>query len=288
MAEPSTHLWQALLALADSENDQELMWHCESGKASLIRAAGGVPQLDGTWSALDQAAWSLYSPLFTPLGSSGRFALAQLGQSLDGRIATPSGDSYYINGQAVRAHLHRLRALVDAVLIGAGTAISDQPALTVRHCAGTDPVPVIIDPKARVPMAGPLFDSATTPRLILIHETGQGCPPRPAHVETVFLANNPSISGDGLAPADILQALAERGLRRTLIEGGGVTVSRFIDSQALDRLHLLIAPLLIGSGPTGVNLTPIDQLAETPRRTMHTHCLDGELMVDLDLAHAIL
>ncbi len=73
--------------------------------------------------------------------------VGQIGQSLDGRIATESGHSKYINGPAGLAHLHRLRALVDAVVVGVGTAIADDPQLTVRRVAGPQPARVVIDPE---------------------------------------------------------------------------------------------------------------------------------------------
>lgn len=76
--------------------------------------------------------------------------IGQLGQSLDGRIATISGDSYYINGAEGLDHLHRLRASVDAVLVGAGTVAADNPQLTVRRCAGRNPARVVIDPRGRL------------------------------------------------------------------------------------------------------------------------------------------
>ena len=111
--------------------------------------------------------WSLAifsGPVTSPFRSPGakfssRFArgvvdelmvVGQIGQSLDGRIATESGHSKYINGPAGLTHLHRLRALVDAVVIGVGTAIADDPQLTVRRVAGQQPARVVIDPNGRL------------------------------------------------------------------------------------------------------------------------------------------
>ena len=87
----------------------------------------------------------------TPLAVKGPVVVAQLGQSLDGRIATATGASKYISGFEALKHLHRLRAEVDAVLIGVGTLIADDPALTVRHVEGEHPVRVVIDPNGRAP-----------------------------------------------------------------------------------------------------------------------------------------
>ncbi len=106
-------------------------------------------ELDPTWEAV-----------FGPL-RHGRVddlvLVGQCGQSIDGRIATPSGHSDYINGEAGLAHLHRLRALVDAVVVGIGTAIADDPQLTVRRVAGPNPARIVIDPNGRLPATARLL-----------------------------------------------------------------------------------------------------------------------------------
>ena len=280
MTEPSGALWSAILELIAAPGDRTFAWRSSTGKASLHRDVGALPELAGPWPDSDQQAFRLFKPLL----GSGRLVVAQLGQSLDGRIATASGDSYYINGPAMRAHLHRLRALVDAVVVGAGTAVTDRPALTVRHCPGRNPVPVIIDPTARVPAEGALFDPERTPRLIVLHAGEAARRDWPGHVRAIGLKGSGSPSAQALAPATLLDALGELGLKRVLVEGGGVTVSRFIDAEAVDRLHLLIAPLLIGSGPAGLALQPIERLSEAARRTMQTYPLKDELIVDLALS----
>src|ERR1043165_7825038 len=94
-----------------------------------------------------------FEELFGPLRAGVArdiLAVGQLGQSLDGRVATESGHSHYINGPAGLAHLHRRRALVDAVVVGIGTAIADDPQLTVRRVSGPQPVRVVIDARGRV------------------------------------------------------------------------------------------------------------------------------------------
>ena len=97
-----------------------------------------------------QPPWdALFGPLKAGVADD-LVVVGQIGQSLDGRIATSSGHSKYINGPAGLAHLHRLRALVDAVVIGVGTALADDPQLTVRRVAGPHPVRVVIDPRGRL------------------------------------------------------------------------------------------------------------------------------------------
>ncbi|MEM7178779.1 MAG: RibD family protein, partial [Pseudomonadota bacterium] len=89
------------------------------------------------------------------------FVIGQLGQSLDGRIATPTGDSKYINGKGALRHLHLIRSMVDAVIVGVGTAIADDPQLTTRHVPGANPLRVVIDPRGRMPAdLGMLSDGA--------------------------------------------------------------------------------------------------------------------------------
>src|SRR5437764_3966131 len=93
--------------------------------------------------------------------------VGQFGQSIDARIATPTGHSHYINGAAGLLHLHRLRALVDAVVVGVGTAVADDPQLTVRRVAGPNPARVVIDPNGRLPRAARLL-SADGARILLL------------------------------------------------------------------------------------------------------------------------
>ncbi len=243
-----------------------------------VRAHGRASVAEVAQLAADEP--TLLGALLQLAQHPGRLAIAQLGQSLDGRIATENGDSWYINGPAARTHLHRLRALVDAVLIGAGTAEEDRPQLSVRHVIGPDPVPVILDPRGRVPMLGPLFERscASVPVLHLVGAETD-LPPPPQGVERVPVPLGPG----GACPRQVLDMLAERGLERVLIEGGGVTVSRFLAADALDYLHLLIAPLIIGSGRPGLKLEPIQRLADARRPPMRSFPLGDELLVELAL-----
>src|SRR5699024_6356168 len=96
-------------------------------------------QPGGIWSAageVSEQAAMLFDTLLPIAFSASDYVVAQVGQSLDGRIATASGDSHYVTGEASRTHLHRLRALVDAVIVGAETVLIDDPRLTVRHVEG--------------------------------------------------------------------------------------------------------------------------------------------------------
>src|SRR3974390_2936959 len=168
--------------------------------------------------------------------------VAQIGQSLDGRIATSSGHSKYINGPAGLAHLHRLRSLVAAVVVGVGTALADDPQLTVRRVEGPNPVRVVVDPNGRLPANARMLVRDGVRRLIITAMNA-----RKSAVNGVEIVPLPLTDGR-IAPAAILAELAKRGMRRILIEGGADTVSRFFSAGCLDRLHVIIAPIILGNG----------------------------------------
>jgi diaminohydroxyphosphoribosylaminopyrimidine deaminase/5-amino-6-(5-phosphoribosylamino)uracil reductase len=208
----------------------------------------------------------------------GLVVVGQFGQSLDGRVATESGHSHYINGPGGIAHLHRLRALVDVVVVGVGTALADDPQLTVRHVAGPNPARVVIDPRGRMAAGARLFARDGARRLVVTTEGVRA--DLPADVERVAL---PGADGT-LAPSAILAALAERGFRRVLIEGGSHTVSRFIAARCLDRLHIVVAPIILGAGRGGVTLAPVTHCDDALRPPMRLHQIDGEVLFDCDLS----
>ena len=197
--------------------------------------------------------------------------VAQCGQSLDGRVATPSGHSHYINGSAGLDHLHRLRAIMDAVVIGVGTVIADDPQLTVRHVAGPSPVRVVIDPRGTLPAGSRAFAADGVHRIVI---TGRSCPSINGGIETIAL---PDMDGR-IEPAAILDALQQRGLRRILVEGGAQTVSTFLAAGCLDRLHLTVAPMILGAGVTGLDLPPT-----ALRVPMRAHTLGSDVLFDCDL-----
>jgi riboflavin-specific deaminase-like protein len=204
--------------------------------------------------------------------------VGQCGQSIDARIATPTGHSHYINSEAGLAHLHRLRALVDAVVIGVGTAIADDPQLTVRRVEGPNPARVVVDPTGRLPPSARVLAPDGVRRLVV---TAADTPAQlPAGVEIVPVA----AKNRQLAPAAIIAALAARGFRRILIEGGADTVSRFLAARCLDRLHILVAPIILGGGRSSFTLPPIERVDEAVRAPMRAHSLGSDVLLDCDLS----
>ncbi len=202
--------------------------------------------------------------------------IGQLGQSLDGRIATPTGASKYINGHEALCHLHRIRAEVDAVIVGIGTAIADDPQLTTRHVEGPNPVRVVIDPNGRLPGALAMLHDNAAPVLV-ITSPGSAVPAGSQALEL-------ECDGGNFPPETIIRALAARGMRRLLVEGGAETLARFLNAGAIDELHLMVAPIVLGSGKTGLNLAPISVLDEAMRPLVRTmRFKDGDMLCMCDM-----
>lgn len=244
--------------------------------------------LGGRWRCAPTAtpaAAALFDVFLPLVARTAPLAIGQIGQSLDGRIATAGGASHYINGAPARAHLHRLRAVVDAVVVGVGTVNADDPQLTVRHVAGPDPVRVVLDPRGRAAPASRLFREPAAPTLHLC-AGGRGEDDAAMAGAGHVLRAELSAGAAGFAPATVLAWLAARGLRRVLVEGGGVTVSRFVAAGALDRLHVMVAPLLIGSGRPGLALAPVTSLDEALRPTCRTFACGDDTLFDLALRPA--
>jgi riboflavin-specific deaminase-like protein len=159
------------------------------------------------------------------------------------------------------------------VVVGIGTILADDPQLTVRAVPGRNPARVVIDPRGRLPAGARVLATNGAPCLVV--QTADH--PRPAGVMALTL---PSVAGQ-IDPNVLVAALAARGFRRLLIEGGGQTVSRFLAAGALTRLHVCVAPVLIGSGPTGLCLPPIARMEQAMRPFCRTHLLGEDVLFDL-------
>ena len=217
---------------------------------------------------------SLYLPVAAPARTP--FVLGQLGQSLDGFIATKTGASHYITGPESLVHLHRLRALVDAVVVGWRTVSADDPRLTVRHVGGDNPLRVIVDITGRLPASARAFSREAPGALRL---TGPNVPPLTG-VESIPLP----LHNGRYRPEDLIASLIQCGCQRILIEGGGATISDFLAAGALTRLHVAVAPLIIGEGLRGIALPGALSL-DTAMRPRSRHFSMGEdILFDFDLA----
>jgi riboflavin-specific deaminase-like protein len=228
----------------------------------------------GDWNEGERAALDLYGPLARR--DYGELTVGQIGQSLDGRISTTNGDSKEVSGPDGFEHLHRMRALVDAVVIGVKTALHDAPRLTVRLCDGPNPARVVIDPNGRLPNESPVLESNGA-RRILIQAVDK---PRPDGVEVLRL----SATDGQFDPAEIIGSLQKMGLSHLLVEGGSYTIAKFIDNNLLGRLQIAIAPILIGSGAAGLTLSdPGVNLRDAIRPETKTFSLGSDVVFDCRL-----
>ena len=196
-----------------------------------------------------------YDPARRPI-----VTFAQMGQSIDGYVATRAGEGLGLTSPEDHLHLHRLRSLADAVVVGASTVVSDDPRLTVRLVPGANPVRVVLDPRARVPQHAGVFSDGAAPTLWVVGPQASVTEP-PEGVELVRL---PLVQGR-FEPAEVVAALRARGLTRVLVEGGGTTVSAFWGAGALDHLYLTISPVFLGDGVRGVQVEPCDRMDAAPR-----------------------
>ena len=229
------------------------------------------------------ALGTLFGPLLAPpRAADGCRVVGRLAQTLDGRIATATGSSQWIGGEGDILHTHRLRALCDAVVVGAGTVRHDDPRLTTRECVGPDPVRVVLDTDRRLSADYRLFREGP-PTLLLAADDAAG-PDRLGRAEVVRLPRD--AAQGGLHIPAVLGALAARGLRRIFVEGGGVTVSRFLAAGCLDRLHVTVAPVLLGSGIPAFTLPEAARIADGLRFGWTVHALPPDVLFDIALDRA--
>jgi len=185
------------------------------------------------------------------------YVLLKLAASADGRIATAAGESRWVSGPRARAAVHRLRDRVDAVMVGAGTVRADDPALTCRLRGGRDPVRVIVAGRLRVPPGARVFrQRSSAPTLVATTAAAPAARRRVlarAGVEVVVLPGR----GGRLRLAALLEALWARGIVSVLLEGGGDLAAAALRERVVDRVLLVLAPVLIGGdgrpmlGPLG-------------------------------------
>lgn len=206
--------------------------------------------------------------------------IGHIGQSLDGFIATHSGDSCSLTGQDNILHLHRLRALCDAVVVGAGTVAADNPRLTTRLVSGRNPVRVILDPACRLPATHTVFSDREAPTLRVCAAGIAAAVEARARGEQVLEV---TARGHQLDLKDLLHQLHARGYCRIFVEGGGITVSSFLEAGLLDRLHVAVAPLLIGEGRPTIRMPPQVRLRDCLRLKHRIFRSGQDILYDCDM-----
>lgn len=204
------------------------------------------------------------------------YVTLKLAQSLDGSITSASGKSRWITGEASRHAVQKLRAEHDAILVGVGTIVADDPLLTVRDLASPSPRRFIIDPHLRTPTGSKVVSTADTVQTTIIttHVTAKSLQPyRDHHVRVVEL---PFAEGRLHIPS-LLDFLHSDSVTSLLVEGGAATASAFLEADAVDELRLHIAPILLGNSPRWYSATvPSPSLA-------HRWKLQAHARVDSDI-----
>jgi len=229
----------------------------------------------GDWTEGERAALDLYGPIARR--DIAGLTLGQIGQSLDGRIATLSGDASKLSGPDGLTHLHRLRALVDGVVIGVKTALHDSPQLTVRLCEGANPARIVIDPRGRLPNDSPVLRPDGTRRIVIQAEPS-------VRAEGIEVIQLPAPEGK-FHPEEIVKALHQAGLKNLLIEGGSFTMAKFLEAGLLDSLQVSVAPILIGSGPQGITTDHnFEKLKDVIRPTVRVFSLGSDVVFDCGLS----
>lgn len=259
---------EGLRSLPADSPDAVLVWRPGRGWESRVRPDDGRAEL-----------LNLYLPI-----CSATFArpvtVGHLGQSLDGFIATSSGDSQFVTGGDNIVHVHRMRALCDAVVVGAGTVAADDPQLTTRRVPGPSPLRVVFDPGRRLTPDFRVFTDRQAPTLYICGR--EHVRPGESDIGAAAIAgiDNGHPADDA---AEVLQLLRARGCARVFVEGGGVTVSRFLEANLLDRLQIAIAPIIIGEGRPAIRLTPPDRLRDCRRPSYRVFRMGGDVLFDCDL-----
>jgi diaminohydroxyphosphoribosylaminopyrimidine deaminase/5-amino-6-(5-phosphoribosylamino)uracil reductase len=246
-----------------------LIWRPGSGwKTALPAADPRTPVLD------------LYLPICSATAAR-PLTVGHIGQSLDGFIATHAGESRWVTGEENLRHMHRLRALCDAVIVGAGTVAADDPQLTTRLVEGPNPLRVVLDPGRRLADDHRVFSDTSAHTLYVC--AASLTPSGEHHHGSAEVLGVADDGEGGLDLAALIRVLRTRGCTRVFVEGGGVTVSLFLEAKLLDRLHVAIAPLLIGDGRPAIRLRPPDTLGDCHRPRYRVFRMGADVLFDCDL-----
>jgi diaminohydroxyphosphoribosylaminopyrimidine deaminase / 5-amino-6-(5-phosphoribosylamino)uracil reductase len=238
-----------------------------------------LPAVPGAETDEARTLADLYLPICSATAAA-PIVLGHMGQSLDGFIATQSGDSRYVTGDENMRHMHRLRALCDAVVVGAGTVAADDPKLTTRHVPGPNPLRVVIDPMARLSSQFHVFQDGDAPTLyVYARRYVSGAAPAPGQADVLAVGDGPN----GPDLAEVVAALRAKGCARIFVEGGGVTVSAFLAAGLLDRVQVAVAPMFIGGGRPAFRLPATNLLAECARPGYRVFRMGGDVLFDCDL-----
>ena len=232
-----------------------------NGKGLATLREAGIEAHEGV---MEQEAIQQNEIFLTFVRRGTPFVELKLAMSLDGRIATKTGDATWITGEQSRIEGHRLRRKHMAIAVGVETVIQDDPSLNVRHVEGKDPVPIVLDTTGRIPLSAKLLQApfkAVVATCSMSEETEQQIREAGAQVWRL-----PEASGRVSIPA-LLARMAEEQLDSLLIEGGGEIAAAFVEAGAIDKVSFFYAPILIGGreAAQGIGGIGIDKIADAMR-----------------------
>lgn len=190
------------------------------------------------------------------------FVTVKFAQSLDGRIATATGESKWISGSGARRFVHKLRREHDAILTGIGTVLIDDPQLTVRLVSGRDPLRIIVDSQLRIPLTARVLAGGAASGTLIV--TGKSADiARAREIESLggeVLRLPRSKDNSGIDLARLLEELGRRGIASVLVEGGRGIITSLLKAHAVDRMVVVIAPKIVGQGIDAVGDLGITKL----------------------------
>ncbi len=233
-----------------------------SGKGIALLRANGLKVTEGVL-AEEASTLNEWFEKFIITGLP--YVRLKLAVSLDGRIASGTGESKWITGPLSRRYAHRLRAFADAVLVGSNTAVKDNPALTVRHVRGLNPVRVVLDSSFRTPLSAKLFQEISNGSIVFTTRKADKEKVQKARARGIKVFYMASDRSGGVDIKKVLKKLAECGIANILIEGGGLVAASVIKAGLVDRVSYFIAPIFLGSDAVpGIGTLDVKTPAEAP------------------------
>jgi len=209
------------------------------GAVRRLRRAG----IEVTVGVRKQEAQRLIADFTKHFTSGIPYVTVKAAVTLDGRTATRGGDSKWITGEAARRHAHRMRDRSDAVMVGVGTVLADDPSLTVRHVRGRDPLRAVVDGRLRTPPSAKVLRGGET---ILYHGPRVGRARRRALLAAGAELVEVRTSGAGLDLRSVLEDLGNRDVVRLLVEGGPRLHGALLGAGLADRAAVFVAPRILG------------------------------------------
>ena len=215
---------------------------------------------------------SILNILLPILRKNKKLVIAQIGQSIDGRIALNNGNSHYINNPKSIIYLHCLRSISDAIIVGSNTIKKDDPLLTTRKVKGTNPKRIIIDGSLSLNNKYKIFNDGN--ENIIFTKSNKN----------IKLNNSTIIRLKEINfTKNLITQIKKLKYKNILVEGGSKTISELINNQYIDILQFMIAPILIGSGINSLNLKEISNLNKAIRPKHNFNELENEIIVNLFL-----